>query len=101
MTRRARRVYLAAGFIGLVCTAVGVFESYRLFRLISLEREGKCDFVPCADSGAYLWLGAFLVITIFGVATLSAALIRERRPPRGLRRLDKTPEADHNSGNSK
>jgi len=80
---RGRRVYVAAGIIGLVCTVVGVFESYRLFLLISLEREGKCDFVPCADNRTYVSLAVFLVLTIVGVAMLSAALLRQRRRPTG------------------
>jgi hypothetical protein len=79
MTRRARRVYLAAAFIGLVCTAVGLFESYRLFRLMSLEREGKCDFMPCADAGTYRWLAVFLALAAIGVAVVVVVLLQQRK----------------------
>lgn len=79
MTRRARRVYVAAGYIGLVCTAIGLFESYRVFRLISLEREGKCDFMPCADAGTYRWLAVFLALTALGAAVALVGLLGQRK----------------------
>ena len=81
---KARRVYWVAGTIGLVCAVVGLLQSYHLFRLISLEREGKCDFVPCADAGTYGWLGAFLVLTVIGVAVLSAFVVYQPKSDKGF-----------------
>ena len=69
----------AAGIIGFLCAVVGVLESYHLFRLISLEREGKCDFMPCADAGTYRWLAVFLALSAIGVAALVVVLLRQRK----------------------
>ena len=80
MLMTGRRMYLPAGIVGLVCAVVGVFESYRLYHLISEELQGHCDFVPCANLGTYLSLAAFVVLTIFGGALLSAALLRQQKP---------------------
>jgi hypothetical protein len=77
---RFRPVYVAIGILGVVCVAVGVLESYRLFILISLERQGKCDFVPCADAGTYGWFAGSLLLTVLGVALVTAVLRRQRRP---------------------
>jgi hypothetical protein len=73
------RTSWAAAIIGLVCAVVGVLESYRLFRLTSLEREGKCDFMPCADTGTYRWLAVFLALAAIGVAALVVVLVRQRK----------------------
>jgi hypothetical protein len=67
------------GVIGLVCAVVGILESYRLFRLVSLEREGKCDFIPCADAGTYRWLAVFLALAAIGVAVVVVVLLRQRQ----------------------
>ena len=73
-----RRLYLVVGIIGLVCAVAGALESIRLFDLISLERQGKCDFVPCADQGTYLSLAVVLALTGIGVAVLVLAILRQR-----------------------
>ena len=71
---------MAAGIVGLVCTVVGVFESYRLYQLISEELQGHCDWMPCANLGTYISFAAFVALTIFGGALLSAALLRQQMP---------------------
>lgn len=71
----------AAGIIGLVCAVVGILESYRLLRLISLEREGKCDWMPCADAGTYRLLAVFLALAAIGVAVVLVALLGRRKSP--------------------
>ena len=76
---KGARTSLVAGIIGLVCVVVGVLESYRLFRLIFLEREGKCDYMPCADEGTYRWLAVFLALSAIGVAVVAVVLLRERK----------------------
>jgi hypothetical protein len=79
LSMKGRRVYLAAEIIGLVWAVVGVLESYRLFRLISLEREGKCDWMPCADAGTYRWLAVFLALAAIGAAVVVVVLLRQRK----------------------
>ena len=73
-----RRLNLVVGIIGLVFAVAGALESIRLFELISLERQGKCDFVPCADQGTYLSLAVVLALTGIGVAVLVLAVLRHR-----------------------
>jgi len=74
-----RRIQLVARIIGLVCALAGAVSSYRLFRLISLERSGMCDYLPCADSGTYVWLAVFLALTATGVAVVLVTLLRQRK----------------------
>jgi len=76
---RSRRIFVAAGLVALVCTVVGVLESYRLFRLISQEAQGHCDWMPCANSGTYLSLVAFLLLTAIGLAVALLTLPRQRK----------------------
>jgi len=75
---KGRQVYMVVGIIGLLCALVGALESYRLFNLILLERQGKCDWVPCADQGTYRSLAVVLMVTGIGVAVLVAAILRQR-----------------------
>ena len=67
-------IYLAALGVGAVSTAVGAWQAYGAFQLISLEREGKCDWVPCANEGTYLSLALFLALIVVGVVVLAVAL---------------------------
>jgi hypothetical protein len=82
-----RTVHLAAGTIGLSCLVVGVFGAYRLLHLISLELQGECDYMPCADAGTYGWSAFFILLAILGATALSMALIqvrqRSRAPKKG------------------
>ena len=75
----ARRIQFVAGIIGLVSALVGAALSYRLFRLISLQRSGMCDYLPCADSRTYVWLAVFLALTAIGVAIVLLTLLRQRK----------------------
>jgi len=74
-----RRIQFVAGIIGLVCALVGAVFSYRLFRLISMQRAGICDYLPCADSRTYVWLAVFLALTAIGLAVALLTLLRERK----------------------
>jgi len=65
--------------LAVALIAVGAFESFRLLRLISLERQGKCDYVPCANEGTYHSLEVFLLLTIVGLLLLGALLLRQRK----------------------
>ena len=75
----ARRIQFVAGIIGLVCALVGAVFSYRLYRLISLQRAGMCDYLPCADSQTYAWLAVFLALTAIGMAVALLTLLRPRK----------------------
>jgi hypothetical protein len=77
---KGRQVYVVVGIIGLVFAVAGILESFRLFDLISLERQGKCDWLPCADQGTYLSLAVVLALTCIGIAVFMVAVLKLRTP---------------------
>ena len=70
------RVSLAALGLGALLTSTGGLEAYQLFRRISLQLQGNCDWIPCATDGTYLALGLFLAFAVIGVILLALAVRR-------------------------
>jgi hypothetical protein len=65
---------------GVACLSVSVLQSWRLVGLILLERQGKCDFLPCADQGTYVAAGLFVLVGVAGVGMLAGALLLILQP---------------------
>ena len=65
---------------GVACLSVSVLQSWRLLGLILLERQGKCDFVPCADQGTYVAAGLFVLMGLAGVGMLAGAFLLILQP---------------------
>jgi hypothetical protein len=61
--------------IGAALLAAGLLQTFRLIQLISLQSEGKCDYLPCADTTTYVVAGVFLVISLIGLVVLAAGLV--------------------------
>jgi hypothetical protein len=76
MGRGFRAVYLSIGAVGGAAAIIGVVGAARLLNLISLQQQGKCDFVPCADAGTYHLVLVFSVIGVAGIALLTTTFIR-------------------------
>ncbi len=66
--------------LGVACLSVSVLQSWRLLGLILLERQGMCDFVPCADQGTYVAVGLFVLMGLFGVGLLAGAFLLILQP---------------------
>jgi hypothetical protein len=65
---------------GIACLSVSLLQTWRLVGLILLERQGKCDFVPCADQGTYVAAGLFVLIGLVGVGMLAGAFLLILQP---------------------
>jgi hypothetical protein len=75
-TRRwSRSVYLAMAAVGGIATVIGGLSTLRVLNLISLQQQGKCDFVPCADAGTYRLALALALIGVTGIVLLATAFI--------------------------
>jgi hypothetical protein len=66
--------------LGVACLSVSVLQSWRLVGLIIIERQGKCDFVPCADQGTYVAALLFVLMGLAGVGLLAGALLLILQP---------------------
>jgi hypothetical protein len=76
MTRRW--LHLAGLCLGTLSLLAGGLESYRISLLVSLQLQGKCDWVPCVNGGTYLALGLAIAIAIGGVVLLVMSARRFR-----------------------
>lgn len=74
--RGSQAVYLSIGAVGGAAAVIGIVGAARLLNLISLQQQGKCDFVPCADAGTYHLVLVFTVIGVAGIALLTTSFIR-------------------------
>jgi hypothetical protein len=75
-TRRwSRAVYLAMAALGGTATVIGGLSTLRVLNLISLQQQGKCDFVPCADAGTYRMALALALTSVTGIVLLATALV--------------------------
>jgi hypothetical protein len=61
--------------IGAALLAAGLLQTFRLIHLISLQAEGSCDYLPCADTTTYVVAGVFVVISLIGLVVLAAGLV--------------------------
>jgi hypothetical protein len=75
MGRGSRAVYLPIGAVGGAAAVIGVVGAARLLNLISLQQQGKCDFLPCADAGTYHLVLVFAVVGGAGIALLTTTFI--------------------------
>jgi len=76
-TQRAHsRLYLAAIALGAVSVLGSGFGIAVLVRAISLQEQGKCDFLPCADAGSYRIVQLLAVIGVAGAALLVITALR-------------------------
>lgn len=74
------RTYLAGLCLGAVLTSAGGLEAYQLFHRISLQQQGKCDWIPCANESTYLAVGFFVALAAVGFVALGLAFWRLRQP---------------------
>ncbi len=56
---------------GVTCLVVGFVTALPSIRLIVLERQGKCDYVPCAFDHTYLAAGLSASVALAGVGLLA------------------------------
>ena len=74
------RIYLGGLCFGALLTGAGGLDAYRLFRLVSLQLQGKCDWFPCANEGIYLALGVSIAFAVVGVVVLFLTFRRLKQP---------------------
>ncbi len=73
--RSAGGVYLAMRAVGSVAAVIGVVGSSRLLNLVWLDKQGKCDYLPCADDSAYYLVIGLAVIGVAGITLLATTFI--------------------------
>jgi len=66
---------VAALLCGVSAVIVGLFRTQESVRLILLDRQGKCDYLPCADNSTYLTAGVFGLVALAGAGLLAAVFI--------------------------
>lgn len=75
-TKRTRPVVIRAIIVlGAVLTTIGFLQASKLLHLISLESQGKCDWVPCADTSTYWTAGIFALVGLIGLALVLAGAV--------------------------
>lgn len=74
----------AAVAVGMTCIVVGSFRALQVVHLIMLDRQGKCDYLPCVTDITYLAGILFALLTLAGAALLAGiflVLVRRRSGP--------------------
>ena len=61
--------------IGITCVVLGALRASQLIQLILLERQGKCDFVPCANDWTYLAAALYGILALTGVVVLAGVFL--------------------------
>lgn len=61
--------------IGVVMAFIGFIQSSQLLRLIVLQWQGKCDYLPCASDATYFSFALFVLMTLLGAGIVAGFLL--------------------------
>ncbi|TMG28479.1 MAG: hypothetical protein E6H93_13025, partial [Chloroflexi bacterium] len=60
---------------GVAAMVAGFLKANEAVHLIMLERQGKCDFVPCANDMTYVIAAAFALLALGGIGFLACVFV--------------------------
>lgn len=61
--------------VGVAAIVVGFLKAKEAVHLIVLERQGSCDYLPCANEMTYVTAAAFALLALGGIGLLACVFV--------------------------